>query len=86
MIGALSSGTQVDGAYVVVLESAKQFCTIYDVGFNKVVSSDEQMAGEYSEGKVGLFRTDTFYNVRSRQNRPSSEYDVFGLVGLVDMV
>lgn len=44
MIAAPLPGTDVDGAYALVLESSTLFATLYDVGFNEMVATPGQMA------------------------------------------
>lgn len=65
------SGTDVDGVYALMLETSTTAVTIYHLGFNEVVTIHEEMAGESFQGKVDLLCTDTPYNVRSRQHRPT---------------
>lgn len=80
------SSVESDDANAVVAGVMEKVFEIWDVGLDNALDRYEDVTGGSLQGQVHLLYSDPPYNVRSIQNRSSSDYDVWSNTDMDNMV
>lgn len=83
---SLSLSKEAKAAIGKLVNAMSPVCALYDVDFRDLVAEHVMEAGKDIFGKVDFDMADPPYNVRRERNTANSEYNVFNLQDMKDMV
>lgn len=85
-MSALRESKDFEAANQVVVEVGRMVGSVYDVGFEEVVDSHDDLLGASFQWKGDRFCTDPQYNVTANQNSSHGDYDMFTKRDIEDML